>query len=454
MSCSDKDKHLHGEGDSNLSRHRHDWLEQHIDAPTAAVLEQDATYFLHQSLSTPCLDAIVGAEGIYLVDMQGRRIMDFHGNSVHQVGYGNPRVIEAIKAQLDTLPFCPRRYTNSPAIELARRLTELAPGDLGKVLFAPGGTSAIGIALKLVRAVTGRHKTLSMWDSFHGASLDAISIGGEALFRKDAGPLLTGTEHVPPPTRGRCRFGCTDPTHNGCTDYIDYVLGMQGDVAALIAEPMRWTTAEPPPPGYWQRVREICDKHGTLLVFDEVPSALGRTGRMFVCEHFGVAPDLLVLGKGLGGGVFPMAAVLTRPEFDVAADRSMGHYTHEKSPVGCAAALATLDCLEQDGLIESTRNLGHHALRRMQRMQAEHALISDVRGLGLHLGIELCRNGIPALDEADAVLYESLARGLSFKVGAGNVLTLSPPLTISRAQLDTALDILQAAIAEVHIAPS
>ena len=225
---------------------------------------------------------------------------------------------------------------------------------------------------------------------------------------------------------------------------------MEGDVGALIAEPMRWTTAEPPPPGYWQRVRRICDEHGTLLVFDEVPSALGRTGRMFVCEHFGVVPDILVLGKGLGGGVFPMAAVLARPQFDVGADRSLGHYTHEKSPVGCAAALATLDCLEQDGLIERARDLGHRALRRMQDMQTMHPLISDVRGLGLHLGMALCRDNGPALDEADAVLYESLSRGLSFKVGAGNVLTLSPPLTITQTQLDTALDILEAAIDDVQ----
>jgi 4-aminobutyrate aminotransferase len=435
------------EGDINLSPRRQSWSAQHIDDATTAMLDEDASLFLHQSLSTPCLNALQASKGIYLEDTQGRRIMDFHGNSVHQVGHGHPRVIEAIKAQLDTLPFCPRRYTNQVAIDLARRLIDLAPGDLGKVLFAPGGTSAIGMALKLARYATGRHKTLSMWDSFHGASLDAISIGGEALFRKDVGPLLPGTEHIPPPTRGRCRFNCTDEAHSGCIDYLDYVLEMQGDVAALIAEPMRWTTVELPPPGYWKKVREICDRYGVLLILDEIPSALGRTGKMFVCEHFDVVPDMLVIGKGLGGGVFPMAALIARKELDIVGDRALGHYTHEKSSVGCAAALATLDCVIEDGLIENSIELGAHALQRLEAMQRQYPIIHEVRGLGLHLGIELRRDGKPASDEADTVLYHSLANGLSYKVGGGCVLTLCPPMTIAREELDLALDIVETGIA-------
>ncbi len=437
------------EGDVNLSPRRRQWSSEHIGPDTTKLLEQDARYFLHQSLSTPCLNAVRASKGIYLEDMQGRQIMDFHGNSVHQVGYGNARVIEAIKEQLDEAPFCPRRYTNQVAVDLARRLTELAPGGLNKVLFTPGGTSAIGMALKLARYATGRHKTISMWDSFHGASLDAISIGGEALFRKDVGPLLPGTEHIPAPTRGKCFFNCTDEEHTGCTDYLEYVLEVQGDVAALIAEPMRWTTVEMPPPGYWSRVREICDRFGVLLIFDEIPSALGRTGKMFVCEHFDVVPDMLVIGKGLGGGVFPMAALIAREELDIAGDRALGHYTHEKSSVGCAAALATLDCILEDGLIENSIELGRHALQRLSEMQSRLPLISDVRGMGLHLGIELRRDGEPAVDEADAVLYHSLSHNLSYKIGAGNVLTLCPPMTINRGELDRALGIVELGIATV-----
>jgi 4-aminobutyrate aminotransferase len=173
------------------------------------------------------------------------------------------------------------------------------------MLFAPGGTNAIGMALKLARYATGRYKTISMWDSFHGASLDAISIGGESLFRKDLGPLLPGNEHIPPPTQGKCHFNCKDENHDGCIEYLKYIIETEGEIGALIAEPMRWTTVELPPKNYWQRVREICDQNEILLIFDEVPSAIGRTGKMFVCEHFNVVPDMLVIGKGLGGGVFP-----------------------------------------------------------------------------------------------------------------------------------------------------
>jgi 4-aminobutyrate aminotransferase len=437
------------EGDVNLSPRRRQWSESHIDEKTKKLLQDDARYFLHQSLSTPCLNAIRASDGIYIEDLQGRKIMDFHGNSVHQVGHGHPKVIEAIKQQLDEMPFCPRRYTNQVAVDLARRLVELAPGELNKVLFAPGGTSAIGMALKLARYATGRHKTISMWDSFHGASLDAISIGGEALFRKDVGPLLPGTEHIPAPTRGKCLFNCEDDEHRGCTDYLEYVLRMQGDVAAVIAEPMRWTTVEMPPQNYWSRVREICDCYGVLLIFDEIPSALGRTGKMFVCEHFDVVPDMLVIGKGLGGGVFPMAALIAREELDIAGDRALGHYTHEKSSVGCAAALATLDCISDDGLIDNSIELGQYALARLRNMQSRLPIVYEVRGMGLHLGIELRRNGEPATDEADTVMYHSLSRNLSYKVGGGNVLTLCPPMTINREQLDYALDIVEEGIMSV-----
>jgi len=437
------------EGDVNQSPRRQAWSEKHLDAKTVAMLAEDERLFLHQSLSTPCLNVIRASNGIYLEDLQGRKIMDFHGNSVHQVGHGHPRVIAAIKQQLDSIPFCPRRYTNQVAIDLARRLVELAPDGLNKILFAPGGTSAIGMALKLARYATNRHKTISMWDSFHGASLDAISIGGEALFRKDVGPLLPGTEHIPPPTRGECHFNCKDEEHSGCLDYLEYVLRMQGDVAALIAEPMRWTTVELPPPGYWKKVRALCDRFGVLLIFDEIPSALGRTGKMFVCEHFDVVPDMLVIGKGLGGGVFPMAALIAREQLDIVGDRALGHYTHEKSSVGCAAALATLDCLQEEKLIESAILLGKHALHRLEAMQEKYPLIHEVRGLGLHLGIELRRDGQPASEEADTVLYHSLSKGLSYKLGGGCVLTLCPPLTITRSELDQALDIVEQGIKSV-----
>ncbi len=417
------------EGDVNASPRRRAWREQ-LDPETHRLLDADERVFVHQSLSTPCLDAITGCEGIYLIDAAGRRLMDFHGNSAHQIGYGHPRVVAALKQQLDELSFCPRRYTNRPAIDLAERLVNLTGRQLTRVLFTPSGTAAMGIALKLTRYATRRHKTISMHDSFHGASLDAISIGGEALFREGLGPLLPGCLHVAWP------HAASD------ADDIADIMSREGDIAAVIAEPMRCTTVEMPPPEYWQRVRQLCDAHQALLVFDEIPLALGRTGRMFCYEHTGVVPDMLVIGKGLGGGILPLAAVLVREELNIAPDRAVGHYTHEKSPLAAAAAIATLEVIEQEDLVRRAQELGAQMVNQLRGWQASLDLIREVRGVGLSVAVELARGGTKANDEAEAIMYGCLARGLSFKVSSGNVLTLTPPLTISTDELDAALRIL------------
>jgi 4-aminobutyrate aminotransferase len=442
------------EGDENLSPLRQAWQKSAIDRQTAELLEEDARYFLRQSLSTPCLNALRWCEGSWIEDLQGRRYLDFHGNSVHQVGYANPAVIAAVKAQLDELAFCPRRYTNAPAVELAQKLAEIAPGDLSKVLLCPGGTSAVGMALKLARIATGRHKTISMWDSFHGASLDAISIGGEALFRAGVGPLLPGCSHVPPADSYRCLWGCHE--RGGCDlkceEYLEYVLEHEGDVAAVIAEPVR-STPYIPPAEYWQRVRRACDRHGALLIFDEICSGLGRTGRMFTSEHFDVVPDIVVLGKGLGGGVMPLAALIARPELDVAADRALGHYTHEKSPVAAAAALATISYIQEHSLVERAAELGDRVLGQLRKLAERHPLVGDVRGIGLLLGVELVRNRATrerATSEAEAVMYKSLERGLSFKLTMGNIIALTPPLTVTDDELDRAIRILDESLTEVE----
>ncbi len=447
-------KLFRSEGDINISPQRAEWQQENIDDTTREMLEEDARYFLQQSLSTPCLNVMRSCGGIYIEDQQGRRYMDFHGNNVHQVGFANPDVITAIKQQLDELPFCTRRYTNRVAIDLAKKLTELAPGDLNKILFCPGGTGAIGIALKLARIATGRHKTISMWDSFHGASLDAISIGGEAIFRKGIGPLLPGTEHVPPPDEYRCIFGCNcdDGCNLTCAKYVEYILEKEEDIAAVIAEPIR-STPYIPKPEYWQYVREACTRHGALLIFDEIPHALGRTGKMFTFENFGIVPDIVVIGKGLGGGVFPLAALIATDKLDVAENIALGHYTHEKSPVACSAALATINFLEKHDLPNHAADLGRYALERLKVMKDDHPLIGDVRGLGLFLGIELVKDRETkerATDEAEAVMYAALSRGLSFKLTMGNILALTPPLTITREEMDEALDIIEVCITDVE----
>ena len=447
------------EGESNSSTQRAEWAARSHDARTLEKLREDERYFLRQLVSTPCLSAIAKAEGAYIEDVQGRRYLDFHGNNVHHIGYGHPRLKRAIAEQMDELPFAPRRFACDPATALARKLVEIAPGELSKVLFTTGGSDAVEVALKLARAATGRHKTVSFWDAFHGAGLGAASVGGEQLFRSyAAGPLLPGAEHVAPFACYRCAYGYPDLDGRPqldlckltCANFVRYVLEKEGDVAAVIAEPAR---AVPylPPPGFWAEVRAACNDHGALLIFDEIPTGLGKTGRMFACEHDDVAPDILVMGKALGGGILPIAAVLARADLDVAERYAIGHYTHEKNPVTARAGLTTIAIIEEEGLVENAAALGARALDRLEQMKSEHAVIGDVRGRGFLFGVDLVlsREGKePAADLAEAVFYRCLDKGLSFKITMGNVLTFTPPLILTEAQLDEALAIIDDSLRE------
>jgi len=453
------------EGDVNHSARRRQWQSDSLDIHTRTLLARDSTAFLHQSVSTPCLNGIAKAQGIWIEDTAGRRYMDFHGNNVHHVGYAHPHVIAAIKHQLDTLSFAPRRFANDRAVELAEVLStrfESLTGAAGKVLFTTGGSDAVEVAIKLARIATGRFKTLSFWDSFHGAGLGASSVGGESLFRsgRAVGPLLPGTEHVAPFGCYRCPYGHEVDAQGqpnisqcklACANMVRYVLAREGDVAAVVAEPAR---AVPfiPPPGYWAAVRQACNDHGTLLIFDEIPTGLGKTGRFFAAEHDGAQPDIMVLGKALGGGVLPIAACIARTDLDVAGAYAFGHYTHEKNPVTAAAALATLDVIEREQLVQNAANVGAYVLERLHEMKDRHPIIGDVRGRGLLIGIELVSDRAaktPAADPAEAVLYAAMSRGLSFKTTMGNVLTLTPPLITTREQMAQALDILDQCLREV-----
>lgn len=436
---------LRSEGDLNLSPERLKWRDAHLDQETRSWLSRDEAVYIHQSLSTPCLDVIQKAESSQIQNLQGKSYFDFHGNSVHQVGFGHPKIIEAVKQQLDDLPFCPRRFTNIPAILFAEKLAELAPNGLNRVLLAPSGASAVGIALKLARHVSGKFKTISMWDSFHGASLDTISLSGEAIFRKNAGPLLPGAEHVPPPNPTNCPFKCGDRCNLQCADYVDYVLEKEGDVAAVVSETV---SSVPffPPKDYWKRIRASCNRHDALLILDEIPHSLGRVGTLFTFERYGIIPDMVVLGKGLGGGVFPLAAVIARDEFNSVQELALGHYTHEKNPVACAAGLAVLEILVEEKLPQNADKLGRHALDKLKNTVGGNKFIREIRGLGLLIGIELNSGQDNSSKVAEQILYECLRNGLSFKISMGNVLTLAPPLNISHDYLDVALDILTTSI--------
>jgi len=272
------------------------------------------------------------------------------------------------------------------------------------------------------------------------------------------GPLLSGTEHVAPFTCYRCPYGYPDLREQPhyemckitCANFVRYVLEKEGDVAAVIAEPAR---AVPyiPPPGYWAAVRKACNDTGALLIFDEIPTGLGKTGRMFACEHDDVTPDILVMGKGLGGGIMPIGATLARPVLDVAGDFAIGHYTHEKSPVATRAALTTIEIIEDEGLVENAAVLGSEALDRLREMEHRHGVIGETRGRGFLMGIELVKNKDEkeaAYDLAEDVYYRCLDAGLSFKVTMGNNLTLTPPLILTREQMDFALGVIDGAIGE------
>lgn len=452
MTQNIKPTHFRSEGDVNTTPARQAWNASMDDERTQALLKRDSEVFLHQAMSTPCLDTLEAAEGIYIQDATGKKYMDFHGNNVHQLGYGHPHVIERVQEQIAKLPFSPRRFTNETAIECAEKLTQICGGELNRVLFAPGGTSAVGMALKLARHITGNYKVVSLWDSFHGASLDAISVGGEACFRQGMGPLMAGVERIPPAVSYRGAFPVADGSDVHYADYLEYVIEKEGGVGAFIAEAVRNTDVQVPSNAYWKRIREICDKHNVMLIIDDIPNGMGRSGEWFTYQAYDIEPDMLCIGKGLGGGLVPIAAMVTKDKYNTAEQISMGHYTHEKSPIGCAAALATMEAIEQDGLLDKAKVDSQFMREKLLEMKAKYPVIGDVRGIGMLWGIELVtdhESKARAYDEAEAVLYQCLNNGVSFKVSQGNVIQLSPPLIITREQLIEALAIFEEAIAKV-----
>jgi len=442
------------QGDVNTTPNRKTYWGRNLSPEANKWFEEDCRYFLHQSLSTPVLNILSGAEGIYIRDLEGKSYIDMHGNGVHNAGFNNPAVIAAVRSQLDqNLTFCPRRYTNIPAIQLAKKLAEITPGGLCRSLFCPGGSEAIEMALTLARQVTGRFKTISFWDSFHGAGFGAAGIGGEEHFHGGIGPMLPGAFHVEFPNYYRNPWGFTreDDVDAECLRQIEHVLTREPEMSAVVGEPISATPVIPSK-RYWEGVRELCDRFGALLVFDEIIEGFGRTGKMFACEHF-VTPDVLVLGKSLGGGLLPFAGIVTHEKYNTLRHRSIGHYTHEKNALCAAAALAEIDFIETRRLADHSAALGAYTLQRLNEMKERHPLIGHVAGLGLHIGIDLVKDRATkerAVDEAEIIMFKCLERGLSFKTIDGNVLTLRPALVITQEEMDRALDILEQAIGEIE----
>ena len=253
-------QNLKREGDINVSPLRTEWMKQ-LNAKSVDIIQSDERVFMKQSMSTPCLNGIIDAEGCYIIDVNGKKYLDFHGNSIHQVGYKNPYVVKAIKNQLDELPFIPRRFTADIAIQAADALINKTTSRDYKVLFTPSGSAAVGLALKIARKVTGRHKVISMWESFHGAGLDSISVGGEYVFKKDMGPLMPGMLQAIPFNgyRNLINSSSHEEVATFCLDYLEYMIKHEGEIGAILLEPIRATDTHIPPKSYFKRLREICD---------------------------------------------------------------------------------------------------------------------------------------------------------------------------------------------------
>jgi len=442
------------QGDVNTTANRRKYWERNLSGEARKWFDRDNKYFLHQSLSTPVLNVLSAARGIYIEDLDGKKYIDMHGNGVHNAGFNNPAVIAAVKKQLDDgLTFCPRRYTNIPAVKLAQKLAQITPAGLDRSLFCPGGSEAIEMALMLARQVTGRFKTISFWDSFHGAGFGAASIGGEEHFSGGFGPLVPGAFRVEFPNyyRNPWGFSSQEEVDAECLRQIELILKREPEMAAVIGEPISATPVIPSRK-YWQGVKQLCEQYGALLIFDEIIEGFGRTGKMFACEHF-VTPDILVIGKSFGGGLMPFAGIVAAEKYNVCRHRSVGHYTHEKNALCAAAALAEISYIEEHKLFDHAAELGAYTLKRLIKLREKHPLMGQVAGLGLHIGIDLVSNRKTrdrALEEAEIIMFKCLEKGLSLKTIEGNILTLRPALVIKQEEMDRAIDIIDEAIGEVE----
>lgn len=398
------------------------------------------------------------ASGTAVWDDTGREYLDcFSGISVVNAGHNNPRVIAAVKAQLDKLVHCSSYlYHVKPVADLAEKIAQIAPHGLTKTFFGNGGAEAIEGALKLARLYTGKHEFISLHASFHGRTWGTLSITGNQGRKKRGGPYAAGVSFAPCPYSYRSMWP-DDPER--CAVHfakcIDDVIRFEtsGDVAAFIAEPVLGEGGIiVPHPSYFREVKKVLDQHGILFIADEVQSGFGRTGKMFAIEHYGVTPDILVTAKGIADG-FPLSAFTTRPEIAAAYKPGDHLSTFGGNPVSCAAALANIQFLEDENIPVRAAGIGEFAMKKLRDLQRQNPIIGEVRGLGLMIGVELVRDEklTPANTEAEAVRDSLLKQGVLVGVGGiyGNVVRFQPPLVISKEQIERALKAFATALSEV-----
>jgi taurine--2-oxoglutarate transaminase len=429
------------------------------------VVEDAKRYVLHSWSVQDALDPIpvAGAEGRYFWDYDGKRYLDFASQLVNvSIGHQHPRVIAAIKEQADKLCTIGPPMATEPRSTLARMLAELTPGDLSMAFFTNGGAEANENAIKLARWYTGRHKIVARYRSYHGATAGAITATGDPR-RWPAEPGIPGIVRILDPYTYRCPVGHPDPCPV-CTGapHLEEILQYEGpqNVAAVILETVTGTNGViPPPDGYLQAIREVCDRHGILLITDEVMAGFGRTGKWFAVENWDVVPDIITLAKGINSGYVPLGAMVIRePIAEWVRDKYFaGGLTYSGHPLACAAAVASIEAFQEEGIVENASEMGGVFSEQLRALAEKHPSIGEVRGLGCFWGVELVRSRetreplVPfnASGEAFApmarVSKAALDRGL-YLMTHWNVIMVCPPLTITRDELDEGISMLDEAL--------
>ncbi|HYC32040.1 MAG TPA: acetyl ornithine aminotransferase family protein [Gemmatimonadales bacterium] len=402
---------------------------------------------------------VARGQGPMVEDVDGNRFLDFMaGIAVCSTGYSHPRVVAAIKDAADRfLHICGSDFYYESMAALCERLARSAPGESKKRVFLTNsGTEATEGAIKLARYATRRTAIIAFRGAFHGRSTGAVTLtSSKARQHAGFGPLLPDVHHVPFAYRYRCQW-CADKGEctRGCIDVIENDLFARHldphDVAAIFVEPIQGEGGYVIPPAGWLRdLRALCDRYGILLVADEVQCGVGRTGRMWACEHEGVEPDILLTAKGLGSGM-PIGAIVAKESVSTWETGSHGS-TYGGNPVCCAAALATLDLVEGE-LMANAAAMGERLMAGLRRLQERHACIGDVRGVGLMIGVEFVKDRAtrePAPELLRDLVLAAFRRGLLL-LGAGkSTLRLAPPLVVDQYDVDTALTMLDGLLGEL-----
>jgi 4-aminobutyrate aminotransferase len=399
-------------------------------------------------------------EGVAVEDVDGNVFLDFAaGIAVVSTGHCHPDVVGAIQRQASTLIHMSGTDFYYPLLaQLAEKLAAITPGEFPKrVVFGNSGTEAIEAAIKIARYHTRRHRLIAFLGGFHGRTLGALSLtASKAVQRRGFGPLLAGVTHVPYPDPYRCAAGHHAPECDcDCTEFLEKMLFRTAvpadEVAAIVVEPIQGEGGYiVPPPNFLGRLRQVADRHGILLVFDEVQCGMGRTGKMWACEHSGVVPDILVTAKGIASGL-PLGVAIARAEL---MDWAPGAHasTFGGNPVACAAALETIRLLEEKYVANAAR-MGEYILGWLADWPHKHPLVGHVRGRGLMVGIELVKNQETREPDPEArqkVIEKAFQMGLLVLGCGASTVRLMPPLIIEREHADTALAILDACLSEVE----